>query len=40
MAKLPNALEHRKADHPILDLFLKRWSPRAMSGHRRWQRAN
>ena len=22
----------RKADHPIDDLFLDRWSPRAMSG--------
>jgi nitroreductase len=32
MAKLPDALEHRKADHPILDLFVKRWSPRSMSG--------
>jgi nitroreductase len=32
MAALPNPLEHRKADHPILDLFLKRWSPRAMTG--------
>ncbi len=32
MSQLPNPLEHRTADHPILDLFLKRWSPRAMSG--------
>ena len=27
-----NALEHRKADYPIDPLFLRRWSPRAMSG--------
>ncbi|MEX2317712.1 MAG: nitroreductase family protein [Pirellulales bacterium] len=27
-----DALEFRKADHPIERLFLKRWSPRAMSG--------
>ena len=32
MVSLPDPLEHRTADHPILDLFLKRWSPRAMSG--------
>ena len=32
MARLPNPLEHRKSDYPILDLFLKRWSPRAMTG--------
>lgn len=32
MAALPDPLAHRKADHPILDLFLKRWSPRAMTG--------
>jgi len=32
MAALPDPLSHRKADHPILDLFLKRWSPRAMTG--------
>lgn len=32
MTKLPNAAEHRKADYPIETLFLKRWSPRAMSG--------
>jgi len=32
MAKLPNPLDHRKADHPIEQLFVKRWSPRAMSG--------
>lgn len=27
-----NALEYRKADYPIEELFLARWSPRAMSG--------
>jgi nitroreductase len=27
-----NALEVRKANHPIEPLFVKRWSPRAMSG--------
>jgi nitroreductase len=27
-----NALEYRKADHPIHELILKRWSPRAMTG--------
>ena len=27
-----NALDHRKADHPIEPLLLRRWSPRAMSG--------
>ncbi len=32
MSKLPNAEEHRKADYPIESLFVKRWSPRAMSG--------
>lgn len=32
MSTLPNALEHRTADHPVEDLFLQRWSPRAMSG--------
>lgn len=29
---MKNGTEHRKADHPIEDIFLKRWSPRAMSG--------
>ena len=29
---LPNPLDHRIADHPVEKLFLKRWSPRAMSG--------
>lgn len=28
---LPDATEKRKADHPVEPLFLKRWSPRAMS---------
>jgi nitroreductase len=32
MAKLPNPLEFRKPDHEIETIFLKRWSPRAMSG--------
>lgn len=32
MAGLPNPLDHRKSDYPIETLFLKRWSPRAMSG--------
>lgn len=27
-----DALDHRKADHPIEPLILGRWSPRAMSG--------
>src|SRR6478609_251875 len=27
-----NALDHRKADHPIEKLFVARWSPRAMTG--------
>lgn len=27
-----NALEHRKADHPVEELFVARWSPRAMTG--------
>lgn len=26
-----NALDHRKADHPIESLFVARWSPRAMN---------
>lgn len=34
MKMQPNPLEHRKAAHPIDDMFLKRWSPRAMSGER------
>jgi len=32
MAKLPSALEHRHPDRPIDPLFLRRWSPRAMTG--------
>lgn len=32
MARLPDPLEHRTADYPIDDLFLRRWSPRAMNG--------
>ena len=32
MSSLPDALSHRQADHPIETIFLKRWSPRAMSG--------
>ena len=31
-AKLPRAEDFRKAAHPIESLFLRRWSPRAMSG--------
>lgn len=30
MARLPDPLTVRKADHPIEALFLRRWSPRAM----------
>jgi nitroreductase len=29
---MKDALKFRQADHPIEPLFLKRWSPRAMSG--------
>ncbi len=32
MSKLPDPLEYRRADRPIESIFLKRWSPRAMSG--------
>lgn len=32
MAKLPHPSQHRKSDHDVLDLFVHRWSPRAMSG--------
>jgi len=32
MSKHPNPLDHRNADHTIHEIFLKRWSPRAMSG--------
>lgn len=31
-ATLPKASEKRKADHPIDQMFLDRWSPRALSG--------
>jgi len=33
MSMLPKATDHRKADYPIEDIFIERWSPRAMSGH-------
>lgn len=32
MSELPDPLGHRTADHPIEELFLRRWSPRAMTG--------
>ncbi|MEZ6063828.1 MAG: nitroreductase family protein [Planctomycetaceae bacterium] len=32
MANLPDPLQHRSAEFPISDIFLRRWSPRAMSG--------
>jgi nitroreductase len=32
MSKLPKAEDFRKADYPIEPLFVRRWSPRAMSG--------
>lgn len=32
MTQYADALKQRTADHSILDLFLQRWSPRAMSG--------
>lgn len=32
MSNLPDPLAHRTADYPIDDLFLRRWSPRAMDG--------
>jgi nitroreductase len=32
MNKLPDPLTHRRAEHPINPLFLRRWSPRAMTG--------
>ena len=32
MSELPKAENHRKPDHAIESLFLRRWSPRAMSG--------
>jgi len=32
MTPLPDPLQHRTADHSIHELFLRRWSPRALSG--------
>lgn len=32
MSELPKAEDHRAAEHPINPLFIRRWSPRAMSG--------
>jgi nitroreductase len=32
MSQLPRAERHRRADLPIEPLFVRRWSPRAMSG--------
>jgi nitroreductase len=32
MKKLPDPLKERQADRPIESIFLKRWSPRAMTG--------
>jgi len=32
MSQLPKAEDYRKADYPIESLFIRRWSPRAMSG--------
>jgi len=32
MATLPNPLDHRKSNYPIHELFLRRWSPRAITG--------
>ncbi len=32
MTQLPDPLAHRQAEHPVDSLFVKRWSPRAMSG--------
>ena len=32
MSQLPNPEEHRKPEHPIEPLFVRRWSPRALSG--------
>ena len=32
MSHLPKADQVRKADHPIEPIFLRRWSPRAMTG--------
>jgi len=32
MSLLPDPLQHRQAAYPIEEIFLRRWSPRAMSG--------
>lgn len=32
MSLLPDPLEHRTPEYPIESIFLRRWSPRAMSG--------
>lgn len=32
MTPLPDPLDHRQPDHPIESIFLRRWSPRAMTG--------
>jgi nitroreductase len=32
MPRLPDALQYRQANHPIESIFLRRWSPRAMTG--------
>src|SRR5437899_531761 len=32
MSQLPNPEDHRKPDYPIEPLFVRRWSPRSMSG--------
>ncbi|HLP76328.1 MAG TPA: nitroreductase family protein [Candidatus Paceibacterota bacterium] len=32
MSKLPNPLEHRKPEHSLESIFVRRWSPRAMTG--------
>jgi nitroreductase len=32
MSNLPDPMAHRKADYPVESIFLRRWSPRAMTG--------
>src|SRR5438094_993727 len=32
MSQLPDPEDHRKADYPIESLFIRRWSPRSMTG--------
>jgi hypothetical protein len=32
LERLPNPDDYRKADFPIEPIFVRRWSPRAMSG--------